>query len=303
MSPPSHQNYVGQRILRVEDAPIARARAVHRRLAGQAGNVARRHSPLTARARRHRRDRHVEGSSTAWRASGRYRPGRRGTDRSVDRRVRHPDDVLRNRRRPRALCRRTGRGRLCGDAVSRRRCSRPYSGRLPTAAGRRRSSRGSTARRAGSSSRGRLRMSCRIGNSNTATRTRLCRRDKRQMTSRLPIRATRSPRWRATPSSRSTCKTPADTTSHRTSRVRFRLHPVMARALRIPGSRLRHRSPSSRADSFGSKLALFPYIVVLCICARIAGRPVKWIEDRLRASRRVERSRPIASRGSQAPMR
>lgn len=61
----------------------------------------------------------------------------------------------------------------------------------------------------------------------------------------------------------------------------FSLHPVMARALRIPGSRLRHRSPANSGGSFGSKLALFPYIVVLCICARIAGRPVKWIEDRI----------------------
>lgn len=61
----------------------------------------------------------------------------------------------------------------------------------------------------------------------------------------------------------------------------FSLHPVMARALRISGSRLRHRSPANSGGSFGSKLALFPYIVVLCICARIAGRPVKWIEDRM----------------------
>src|SRR4029453_7472996 len=61
----------------------------------------------------------------------------------------------------------------------------------------------------------------------------------------------------------------------------FSLHPVMARALRIPGSRLRHRSPANSGGSFGSKLALFPYIVVLCIAARIAGRPLKWIEDRL----------------------
>ena len=61
----------------------------------------------------------------------------------------------------------------------------------------------------------------------------------------------------------------------------FSLHPVMARALRMPGSRLRHRSPPNSGGSFGSKLALFPYIVVLCIAARIAGRPVKWIEDRL----------------------
>src|SRR5690606_38456525 len=28
-------------------------------------------------------------------------------------------------------------------------------------------------------------------------------------------------------------------------------------------------------------LTIFPYIVVLCICARLTGRPVKWNEDRL----------------------
>ncbi len=61
----------------------------------------------------------------------------------------------------------------------------------------------------------------------------------------------------------------------------FSLHPVMARALRIPGNRLRHRSPPNSGGSFGSKLALFPYIVILCIASRLAGRPVKWIEDRL----------------------
>jgi 2-furoyl-CoA dehydrogenase large subunit len=61
----------------------------------------------------------------------------------------------------------------------------------------------------------------------------------------------------------------------------FSLQPVMARALRIPGNRLRHRSPVNSGGSFGSKLALFPYIVVLCVAARFAGRPVKWIEDRL----------------------
>lgn len=61
----------------------------------------------------------------------------------------------------------------------------------------------------------------------------------------------------------------------------FSLHPVMARALRIPGSRLRHRSPANSGGSFGSKLAIFPYVVIMCIAARMARRPVKWIEDRL----------------------
>jgi 2-furoyl-CoA dehydrogenase large subunit len=61
----------------------------------------------------------------------------------------------------------------------------------------------------------------------------------------------------------------------------FSIHPVMAKSLRIPGSKLRHRSPAHSGGSFGSKLVIFPYIVVLCIAARKAGRPVKWIEDRL----------------------
>ena len=61
----------------------------------------------------------------------------------------------------------------------------------------------------------------------------------------------------------------------------FRSHPVMARALKIQSSKLRHRSPTHSGGSFGSKLTLFPYIVVICVAAKRAGRPVKWIEDRL----------------------
>ena len=61
----------------------------------------------------------------------------------------------------------------------------------------------------------------------------------------------------------------------------FSIHPVMARALRVPGSRLRLRTPKDSGGSFGTKLAVFPYIVLMCAAARIAGRPVKWVEDRL----------------------
>lgn len=60
----------------------------------------------------------------------------------------------------------------------------------------------------------------------------------------------------------------------------FSVHTVTAISLNIPSSKLRHRSPANSGGSFGAKLTIFPYIVVLCICARIAGRPVKWIEDR-----------------------
>ena len=59
------------------------------------------------------------------------------------------------------------------------------------------------------------------------------------------------------------------------------LHPVMARALKVPGPRLRLRSTPDSGGSFGIKQAVFPYIVAMALAARKAARPVKWIEDRL----------------------
>jgi 2-furoyl-CoA dehydrogenase large subunit len=61
----------------------------------------------------------------------------------------------------------------------------------------------------------------------------------------------------------------------------FSTHPVMARALRVPGAKLRLRIPPDSGGSFGIKLSVFPYIVLTAIAARITGRPVKWVEDRL----------------------
>ena len=61
----------------------------------------------------------------------------------------------------------------------------------------------------------------------------------------------------------------------------FSLHPVMARALKVPGNRLRLRTPPDSGGSFGIKQGVFPYIVLIGVAARVAGRPVKWIEDRL----------------------
>jgi 2-furoyl-CoA dehydrogenase large subunit len=61
----------------------------------------------------------------------------------------------------------------------------------------------------------------------------------------------------------------------------FSLHPVMARALKVPGNRFRLRTPPDSGGSFGVKQAIFPYIVLIAVAARISGRPVKWIEDRL----------------------
>ena len=61
----------------------------------------------------------------------------------------------------------------------------------------------------------------------------------------------------------------------------FALHPVMARALKVPGTRLRLRAPRDSGGSFGTKQAVSTYVVLLCLASRKAGTPVKWIEDRL----------------------
>lgn len=61
----------------------------------------------------------------------------------------------------------------------------------------------------------------------------------------------------------------------------FGLHSVMARALNVPGSKLRLRMPPDSGGSFGIKQAVFPYVVLMALAARKAGAPVKWVEDRL----------------------
>ena len=61
----------------------------------------------------------------------------------------------------------------------------------------------------------------------------------------------------------------------------FSIHPVIARALNVPGNRLRLRTPEDSGGSFGVKQGVFPYIALLGACARLADRPVKWVEDRL----------------------
>jgi 2-furoyl-CoA dehydrogenase large subunit len=60
----------------------------------------------------------------------------------------------------------------------------------------------------------------------------------------------------------------------------FAMHPVMALALGVPSSKLRLKTPPDSGGSFGSKHAVFPYIVLTAIASRKAGKPVKWVEDR-----------------------
>jgi 2-furoyl-CoA dehydrogenase large subunit len=59
------------------------------------------------------------------------------------------------------------------------------------------------------------------------------------------------------------------------------MHPVMALALGVPANRLRLVTPPDSGGSFGAKHAIFPYIVLMALAARTAGRPVKWVESRL----------------------
>lgn len=61
----------------------------------------------------------------------------------------------------------------------------------------------------------------------------------------------------------------------------FSILAVIARALKVPGNRVRLRTPPDSGGSFGTKQAVFPYIILMGIAARVAGKPVKWIEDRL----------------------
>jgi 2-furoyl-CoA dehydrogenase large subunit len=61
----------------------------------------------------------------------------------------------------------------------------------------------------------------------------------------------------------------------------FSILAVIARALKVPGHRLRLRTPPDSGGSFGTKQAIFPYVVLMSVASRVAGRPVKWIEDRL----------------------
>jgi 2-furoyl-CoA dehydrogenase large subunit len=61
----------------------------------------------------------------------------------------------------------------------------------------------------------------------------------------------------------------------------FSIHAVISRALKVPGNRLRLRTPPDSGGSFGVKQGVFPYIILVAAASRVAGAPVKWIEDRL----------------------
>lgn len=61
----------------------------------------------------------------------------------------------------------------------------------------------------------------------------------------------------------------------------FVLHAVMAGALGVAGNHLRIMVPPDIGGSYGIKAHVYPYMVLISVAARIAGVPVRWIEDRL----------------------
>jgi 2-furoyl-CoA dehydrogenase large subunit len=61
----------------------------------------------------------------------------------------------------------------------------------------------------------------------------------------------------------------------------FAMVPVMAGALGVPLSRFRLIVPPDIGGSFGIKAGIYPYVVLLALASRHAGRPVRWSEDRL----------------------
>jgi 2-furoyl-CoA dehydrogenase large subunit len=61
----------------------------------------------------------------------------------------------------------------------------------------------------------------------------------------------------------------------------FSMVPVMAGALGLPMSRFRLIVPPDIGGSFGIKAGIFPYVVLLALASKHAGRPVRWTEDRL----------------------
>ena len=61
----------------------------------------------------------------------------------------------------------------------------------------------------------------------------------------------------------------------------FSLHVVMASALKVSGTKLRHHVPPDSGGSFGVKQSVLPYVILCCLASRKVGAPVKFIEDRL----------------------
>ncbi|MGO1511501.1 Carbon monoxide dehydrogenase large chain [Actinomycetales bacterium JB111] len=61
----------------------------------------------------------------------------------------------------------------------------------------------------------------------------------------------------------------------------FSMVPVLAGALGIGPSQLRLVVPKDNGGSFGIKAGIYPYIALMALASKHAGRPVRWTEDRI----------------------
>ncbi|EWT06147.1 carbon monoxide dehydrogenase [Intrasporangium chromatireducens Q5-1] len=61
----------------------------------------------------------------------------------------------------------------------------------------------------------------------------------------------------------------------------FSMVPVLTGALGISPAQLRLIVPQDIGGSFGIKAGIYPYIALLAVASRHAGRPVRWTEDRI----------------------
>ena len=61
----------------------------------------------------------------------------------------------------------------------------------------------------------------------------------------------------------------------------FSMVAVLAGAFGVPASRIRLRVPADIGGSFGIKAAIYPYVALIALASKHAGRPVRWTEDRV----------------------
>ena len=168
------------------------------------------------------------------REGGHHRQGRGRADRSADRRLCHPDGVLRHRGRPRALRRRAGRDRVPPTATSPRMRSSTSASTIG------RSTRWSIRsprqpRRTGPASRRRLERGLLPRVSAWRPRECLCgRKRKSDITIRYPRNSITPIEGYAIVAEHLPDTGGYDVISN--FQGPFSLHPVMARALRIPGA-------------------------------------------------------------------
>jgi len=61
----------------------------------------------------------------------------------------------------------------------------------------------------------------------------------------------------------------------------FSMVAVLAGAFGVPASRIRLHVPGDIGGSFGIKAGIYPYVALMALASKHAGRPVRWTEDRV----------------------